>query len=207
MQKAKLFHNSLARSCRVVHLLHEMGKIQDVEIIHLDLGTGEHLKNEELAKINPQRKVPAFQDGEVKLFESFAIVQYLLEKYKSPLIPPPKTQERSKYYQWTYFVASTVDDTIITYLSHIFFLPPNMRDPKIADEQKKKWNEKVAPILEDQLKQTKWIIGENFTAADVILAFILSNADKVGLLQGHSILSAYVKQCSERQAYQLTYGK
>ena len=122
-------------------------------------------------------------------------------------MPPPKTQERSKYYQWCYFIASTVDDTIITYLSHIFFLPENMRDPKIAEEQKKKWNEKVVPILEEQLKSSKWIIGDNFTAADVILAFILYSANKVGLLQGHAVLTNYVNQISERPAFQKVYSK
>ena len=114
--------------------------------------------------------------------------------------------ERSKYYQWTFFIASTVDEVVTNYLLNVFLLPEEQRNKQVAEDCHKKFVEKIVPVLEEQLKKTKWLLSDEFSAVDVILAYSIANADKVGLLKGQEVLVEYIKRCYERPAYLATYG-
>ena len=88
----KLYHASMTRSVRIVWLLEELGV--PYELVKLDFLGGDLQRPEYLAR-NPLGKVPTLEDGDVRIFESGAITEYLCEKYdKGRLAPPPGSPRR-----------------------------------------------------------------------------------------------------------------
>src|SRR5690242_1811924 len=96
-----LYHSGQSRSIRPRWLLEEIGT--RYELVRLNLQNGDQKKPEYL-KINPNGAVPALVDGEVRLFESAAICQYLADRFpEKRLAPAVGTPARGYCYQWIHY--------------------------------------------------------------------------------------------------------
>lgn len=195
----KLYHSQYTRSGRARWALEELGV--EYEIGRISFASGEHKKPEYLA-INPHGSVPALVAGDLKLVESSAIVLHLADKYaEKNLAPALGTDERAQYYRWIVYVPATVDPVLETITMQTRFIPVEKRSAEVLEAAKKKWGN-IATVLETALDGREYIVGNSFTAADIIVGSALGWAQFVNVLEGHPILAAYLKNLAQRPAYQ-----
>ena len=184
------------RSTRVLWLIKEMGI--DFELKIIDLMKGEH-KSEEFLKINPNGTIPALVDGDFTLFESFAIIQHLLEKYESSLLPSDPVG-RSSFFQYSFWTATTLDPCVIQTTLQLI-LSPNQRNNLIIENNKSIFHDTIVPILENLLGDRDYLLGK-FSALDVVVGFTLQIADQnLNWLEEHPKLHSYIKNLYKRESF------
>lgn len=195
----KLYHAARTRSVRPRWLLEEMGV--PYELVRLDMSKGEHKQPSYLA-VHPHGAVPALQDGELSMYESAAICMYLADKYPDrKLCPPPGTAARGMYYQWVVYSIATLEPPLIQIFQHTIMLPEDKRSPQAAEEAKKDFAA-VARVLSDALSGKQFLLGDTFSAADVMIGSTLAWAAMLGLLSDFPVLQDYVARLTQRPAYQ-----
>jgi glutathione S-transferase len=199
----KLYHSPQSRSTRPRWLLEEIGA--PFELVKLDLSKQEH-KTPQYMKIHPHGAVPALQDGDLVLFESAAICAYLADKFPAAhLAPAVGTSERGRYYQWMFYAMATLEPPILQVFMHSVRLPEAERSPEIAEQGRRTFAE-VAAVLSNALASKPYLLGEQFSAADVMIGSTLAWAQFMGLLEGQPTLSEYVQRLSSRPAFQRAWS-
>lgn len=184
------------RSTRVVWALEEAGAEYDYHLIELRAGAGHR---PDYLAINPGGKVPALVDGDLILTESAAICTYIGDHFPaSGLTPPLGSIERALYDQWCFFAMSELEQPLWTIAKHRFALPEKRRVPTVVDTAI--WEFAVAAkILAAGLGQREYLVGDHFTAADVLAAHTLKWARVYQLELGP--LDAYADRCLTRPAF------
>ena len=194
----KLYHSPRSRSVRPHWLLEEIGA--PYELVTLDFAKGEH-KTPEYMKVHPHGAVPAFVDGDVALFESAAICLYLADKFpEKHLAPPVGTPARGLYYQWMLYCIATLEPPVLQVFFNTVMLPEAQRSAAAAEEGRQKFTE-VARVLSQALTGKTFLLGEQLSAADVMIGSTLAWSQSLGLLTGYPVLAAYTKRLTERPAY------
>jgi glutathione S-transferase len=195
----KLYHAPRSRSVRPRWLLEEIGT--PYELVTLDLAKGEHKTAAHLA-VHPHGAVPALVDGDVQLFESAAICAYLADKFPDArLAPPTGTPARGLYYQWLVYAIATLEPPVLQVFLNTIRLPEAERSAAAAEQGRTRFAE-VAAVLERALASKPFLLGDRFTAADVMIGSTLVWAQAFGLLEGHQTLQDYVARLSARPAFQ-----
>ncbi|MFI5366901.1 MAG: glutathione S-transferase family protein [Candidatus Binatia bacterium] len=195
----QLYHSFRSRSTRPRWLLEEIGV--PYELVRLDRDKGAH-KTPEYLKIHPHGVVPALVDGDVTVFESAAICLYLADKFPAAqLAPPPGSAARALYYQWIVYTMATLEPPVLQVFSHTLRLPEAQRSPRAADEGRRTFTE-VARVLAASLDGKPYMLGERFSAADVMIGSTLGWCRRIGLLADQPVLDAYVTRLSARPAFQ-----
>ena len=195
----KLYYARMTRSGRPRWMLEETGA--PYELARLDLSKGEH-KNPEYMKIHPHGAVPALVDGDVAMFESAAICLYLADKFpEKRLAPPVGSPERAAYYQWMVYSMATMEPPVLKIFLNTRLLPEEKRSPALVEEGKTQW-QLVGRTLESALSGKEYIVGNEFSAADVMIASIAGWAKVLGLLEGFPTVGNYVAKLSKRPAFQ-----
>jgi glutathione S-transferase len=191
-----LHHVPLSRSLRVRWLLEELGLPYRLEPRGFaDLRRPEHLA------LHPLGKVPVLADGDVVLFESGAIVQYLLERYGEGRLEPKRgSPERAPFLQWLHYAEATVTPPLGLIVRHTMLLPEAERIPAVAELGRALAAQVLAPV-ERQLAGHDWLLPE-FGAADVMMGYSVKLASLLRLLgDAHPNLTAYLARCEERPAW------
>ncbi len=131
--------------------------------------------------LNPAGKLPVLQDGDLVITESAAICNYLGDKYPdSGLTPRPGTAERAHYDQWVFFVLSELEQPLWTKAKHKFALPREQRVKGLDDTVA--WEfQKAAGILSQGLGDNRFILGDDFTMADILIAHTLGWAKAIDM--------------------------
>ncbi len=186
------------RSSRVLWALEEAGA--EYEYVAIDLRAGAGWKPEYLA-LNPGGKVPTLVDGGLVLTESAAICTYIGDRFPaSRLTPPVGSPERAHYDQWCYFALSELEQPLWTLAKHLFALPERRRVPAVLDTAR--WEFAVAvKILALGLGQREFIVGDHFTAADILMAHTLTWASAFKLPLEHDHLVTYTERLLARPAW------
>ena len=167
----QLFNYPNTRGLRVTWMLEELEADYEFNLVPVgNSGFG----SEEYIKINPAGKVPAIRDGDLVLTESAAIVTYLGDKFPDKkLVPPAGSAARAKYDQWCYFVLSELEQPLWTKGKHKFMLPRDKRVPAIIETAE--WEfQKALKILSQGLDGHRFILGDTFSAADILIGQTLS---------------------------------
>lgn len=199
----KLYYAPRSRSSRPRWLLEELGV--PYELVRLNLEKKEH-KSSEYLKIHPLGHVPALIDGGMAMFESGAICAYLAEKSSDHrLAPDAGTPERGLYEQWMYFAAATLDPCILQFFGNTVAFPAEKRSAVLAEEGRQRVSE-CATVLEQALEGKRFLVGDRFSAADVMIGSFVAFADSLGLLVGFQNLQEYGRHLSERPAFKLAYA-
>lgn len=194
----KLYFAPNTRAVRPRWLLEELEVSYVLE--RLDFSKGEH-KSLDYMKIHPHGAVPALVDGSLAMFESAAIVMYLADKYpEKGLAPAPGSPERGTYYQWILYVMTTIEPAVLQYALNTRFYPEERRSAKAAEEAQGRLDE-AAKVLEHELRGREYLVGNRFSAADVMLGSLLSWARPQGLLDKHTELLAYLARLTDRPAF------
>lgn len=183
---------------RCLWCLEEIG--QPYENKNIDMRAKEH-KSEWFLKINPNGKVPALVDGDIKLFESFAINNYLADKYKPELLGKT-VQERAFVQQWTHWASAELQMPLIEILIQKMFMPDDKRDQNTIDK-----NMQLLPnlynILDNALAQSKYLAGNEFTLADLNVASVAGLANALGFdVIAYPNVGNWMKAVSDRPSFQ-----
>lgn len=195
----KLYHAPQSRSGRARWLLEELGV--PYETVTMGLRDGS-LKTAEYLKKHPHGAVPALEDDGLAMFESAAICLYLADKYADrKLAPPVGSRERAPYYQWVVYTMATLEPPVLQVFMNTVQLPEAERSAKVAEEGRKRFKE-VAAVLSRALEGKQYLLGDHFTAADVMVGSTIGWASFMGLLEGFPVLQQYVQRLMERPAYQ-----
>ena len=186
----KLYGSKMTSAFRCHILLEEMGI--EFEEVPVDFSKAEH-KSADFLKLNPNGKVPCLIDGKLVLWESMAINRYLAGKYKPELLG--NTLEQSaKIDQWSYWV-------ILYVQNHLFTLLMN-KDEDVIRQAK----EALIPyhqILDDHLARNDYMIGLDFTLADINMgSVILINLLVKNNLSPFPNIGNWLKKMVARPAFQ-----
>jgi glutathione S-transferase len=170
----KLYYYPQTRAGRVRWLLEEIGT--PYELVRVDLPAGEQ-RLPAYRKINPNGTVPTLIDGDLVLYESAAIVQYLADKFPGAnLAPPVGSAARGKYYQWIHYAMSAIEPPAVTIFLHTTGAPLGRpapeRLPQLLPEARAQLAAAVQ-VVDDELAGKEFILGDQFSGADVMIASIL----------------------------------
>ena len=186
----------ITRDVRVGWILEELEL--SYEYIILDAQKGE-AKTAEYLKLNPTGKVPTLVDGDFSIFESAAICSYLAHKSKK-LLPAFESPAYWIHQQWIFYVLTNIEPHAGRVLASDYFFE---QDEKTAFARKlasDALGRMLAP-LDERLKKSKFIMGEDFMVADLILATCLMYVRHSDILQNFSNLQKYLKDCEARPAH------
>jgi glutathione S-transferase len=180
------------RSATALWLMEETGK--PYERVLIDISTGAQKQADYLA-INPMGKVPALRDGEVTLAENAAICAYVAERYPdAKLSPPPGDPLRAKFLYWLFFLPGCIEPAMVQ-LSTKFEINPVAAG----------WGEAQRPfdVLDAALSKGPWLLGENFSAADVAMGSMLNFAVRMfKIVPQRPSFDSYIDRCVARPAFQ-----
>jgi glutathione S-transferase len=195
MIKVYGFPNS--RSLRITWLLEELGLDYAYQLI--DFSKGDNRSPAFLA-INPCGKVPVIEDDALVMFESAAIVSYLADKYSdSTLIPVGGSTQRGLFEQWSYFAACELEQPLWTIGKHKFALPADQRVKEIFPTAA--WEfQKALALLSQGLGDQEYMLGDQFSAVDILIAHTLNWGVKFGQPVEQDNLNAYLKRVISRPA-------
>jgi glutathione S-transferase len=196
----KIYHSRRARSVRVIWLLEELGVPYEIETLAFKRET---LKSAEYLKLHPLGQIPVIRDEKVTMFESGAIVQYLLETYgEGRLAPPPGAPQRAEYLQWFHFGEAGPARLVAEIVRHRFEHPDHERIPEIIPQSRRRLGETLA-VVERALEGRSYILGADFTAADIMIAYGVVIAKIIRELPANlPNLTGYIGRLKERTAYQ-----
>ena len=199
MSRLKLYYANPSRAIRPRWLLEEIGVPYD--LVRLNLDAGDQRKPEYLA-INPNGTVPTLVDGDLTLFESAAICEYLADEFPDKdLAPPLGTSERGLYYQWMHYAMSSLDAHVITIFHHTSVLPEAERIPALAEECTHRLAAAIE-VVERALQGREYILGSTFGAADVMVGSCVIWAGSAGLVAPERTAThAYAARLAARPAF------
>ena len=183
----RLYHAPLSRSVRIVWLLEELGLPYELETAELVTPTPEPF-----AQKTPFGKVPALEDGDVVMFESGAILEYLLERYGGGrLAPPPGSPQRGAFLQWVHFAEGTAFSGIGAIAWHTRFREDADQMPQ-AIEDYRTWATKSLELVEQTLVDGDYLLGSEFSGADIMVGYTVLAAKALGVIgDGFPNLDAY----------------
>ena len=196
----KLYHQPRTRSSRVRWMLAELGVPCDVQPV--DVFAGEGRRPEYQQAVHPHGFVPALEDDGLVLIESSAICMYLADRYgEGRLAPKVGSKERGKYYEWMVYIPATADPVLETIMFNTVFLPEAKRLPQLVDRAKKTWTTKIEPRIKAGLGDSPFILGDTFSAADVMVAGALTWARMAQVLGDDPTITRYVEAMVARPAF------
>ena len=195
----KLYHLPRTRSVRIIWLLEELGLDYEVEVL-----TGDTKSAPAFLKISPFGKVPAIEDGDLVLIESVAIVQYILSEYgKGRLHPPVDSKDYAKFLQWLNFGEATLMQPIAEVIVNKLFRPEEHQHQFSIDNGTKNFSD-MARVIDGVLANSDYLVGDAFTAADIVTGYSLNVADMLGLISAIddiAHLRDYIDRLRSREAF------
>jgi glutathione S-transferase len=169
------------------------------ELVRLDPSKGETRTAAHLAR-QPLGHVPALEDGDVTIFESAAICLWLAERHpEGRLLPPPATPERARLYQWLFYAMVELERPLDT-IAGERRKPEPERNPKRVEDAKARFRTAAAPLAQ-ALAERPWLLGADFSVADVVVGSIVIWGRAAGALEGMPALEAWVARLRERPAW------
>jgi glutathione S-transferase len=188
----QLYWSPRSRSFSGIWLLEETGL--PYERVLTDIATGAQ-KAPEFLKINPMGKVPALKDGEAALGEAAAICAYIADRYPEVrLAPAPSDPKRARYLQWLFFSPSCIEPALIQIFTKLE-VPPSTAAWGSATQ--------VFDVLDAALEKGPWILGDEFSAADIVIGSGLNFAVRLfKMVPSRPSFDAYIERCMARPAFQ-----
>ena len=195
-----LHHSPRSRSMRVVWYCEEVGIDLQLEPVEM---FSEAMKRRDYLAIHPLGKVPAIEDGDFVLWETTAILQHLDAKYAGgALIPSPGSERGAEALQWMGYGENPLTVIMGEIAAHSGPMPAASRIPALVERGRE-----IAPSLVDVVERAlgdrRWILGDDFSAADIMLVYGLSIAEFLGFVNDDTPRArAYCARGMERPAFQ-----
>ena len=163
------------------------------------------LKSDEHRNRHPLGRVPVLEDGDISIFESGAIADYILERHKNGgLKPAADAPNFPAYLQWFHYCEGMVMPPINTIVVQTILLPPERRDETVLGQAQRLLAKAVEPVEDDMLGK-EYLAGD-FTAADTMLGHSLLMAERMQIVNdSHPNLKAYTARLKARPALQKAF--
>ena len=193
----KLYHRAGARGDRVIWLMEELEIEYELAIV--ERGVGASL---EFRRMNPLGRVPVMLHDESVVFDSGAMLEYLLERFDigNRFSPSRSSDEWREYIQWMHG-AETFMVPVTQYGQHTFIRAEADRVPVLAAEGKASSVENLE-YLDQLLAARAYIAGDRFSAADIMLGWGLFLMQRIGLINGFDNVEKYIALLETRPALQ-----
>ncbi len=190
----KVYGSARSRALRTLWVVGELG----LKYEHFDYAPrAPETKTAEFLAMNPNGAVPTIDDDGFFLSESMAINVYLAQKHGSSLYPSD-LKLQAKVLQWSLWETDKLDRQIVNYANHSFALPEADRKPAIAEATMKE----IAPalgVLNTALASGPWLVGSDFTIADLNVASALYRALSMDLSAWPHV-AGWLQRCWARPA-------
>ncbi|MES5097461.1 glutathione S-transferase family protein [Agrobacterium sp. BA1120] len=187
----------LARDMRVRWALEEVGQPYEVRLLSFQA-----MKEPDHLALNPFGQIPTFEEGDLALFESGAIVFHIAETH--PGLLPVEANARVRAIGWMFAAINTVEPPLI--------------DRVVAKilEGDRSWADERLPLVDARIHQrlrelsarlgdAEWLDGA-FSAGDLLMVTVLMRAKAGGFLSDYPNLAAYVERAEARPAYQRAFA-
>ncbi|WP_320196006.1 glutathione S-transferase family protein [Agrobacterium rosae] len=187
----------LARDMRVRWALEEVGRPYEVRLLSFQA-----MKEPDHLALHPFGQIPTFEEGDLALFESGAIVLHIAETH--PGLLPKEANARARTINWMFAAINTVE--------------PPLMDRVIAKivEGDRSWKQERLPLVDARIHQrlhelsarlgdAEWLDGA-FSAGDLLMVTVLLRAKASGLLNDYPNIAAYVARGEARPAYQRAFA-
>nr|WP_298100224.1 glutathione S-transferase family protein [uncultured Shinella sp.] len=187
----------LARDMRVRWALEEVGKPYEVRLLSFKA-----MKRPDHLALNPFGQIPTYEEGDLGLFESGAIVLHIAEQH--PGLLPEDANSRARAIMWMFAAVATVEPPIVE------------RSMAVIVERDKPWYAKRLPMLDDRVRarlgelsrhlgDDEWLDGA-FSVGDVMMIHAVRRLESSGLLTEFPTLAAYIARGAARPAYQRAFA-
>jgi glutathione S-transferase len=187
----------LARDMRVRWALEEVGQPYDVRLLSFS-----EMKKPAHLRLHPFGQIPTYEQGDLVLFESGAIIFHIAERHAGLL--PRDANARARAIAWMFAALSTVEPPIVE------------RSMAVILERDKSWHEERLAMLDERVRvrlgelsnrlgDADWLDGA-FSAGDLMMVTVLLRASKWGALEDYPNLSAYLARGEARPAYQRAFA-
>ena len=174
----EIYHVPGTRGVRAIWLCAELEI--PYTVIDVDFSAS-YRSSPEWRRMNPVGKVPVLVDTDadnLRLFESGAMVQYLLDRYGQGLLQPdPGTPEHALYLQWSWFAEATFARPLGEIVNHLREFPGELANEAALEEMRNR-GRLCLTALEPELTQRDYIVGHRFSAADIMLGYTIMLATK-----------------------------
>jgi glutathione S-transferase len=164
------------------------------ERMRIDIRDPASKMNPAFRATSPMGKVPALEDGSVRLWDSGAICGYVADQYPAHrLAPPVGSPDRGAYLQWLMFTNAVLEPSMT---EKVGGMP--------ANPTRNGWGswEQMLTMLRAGLERGPWILGEQFSAADVLLGMSCHFLRLFKMIDAEPLLFAYADRCAARPAFQ-----
>ena len=186
----------LARDMRVRWALDEVGRPYDVRLVSF-----EAMKGPAHLRLHPFGQIPTYEEGDLALFESGAIILHIAEGHAGLL--PDEAKARARAVAWMFAALNTVEPPIVELEASTIL------------ERDKPWYEERRPMLEDRVRGrldqlssrlggSDWLDGD-FSAADLLMVTVLRRLERSGILEHYPTLAAYLARGEARPAYKRAF--
>jgi|TARA_B110000483_G_C17983856_1_gene460804 glutathione S-transferase len=194
----KLHFAPNSRAGRIVWLLEELELPYDINKMAFH---PQDLKSDEHRARHPLGRVPVLDDGDITIFESGAIVEYVIARHKNGGLKPSENSPLfPEYLQWFHYCEGMVMPPINTIVVQTVLLPPDRRDEKALSQAQRLLTKALEPVNE-ALAGRDYLIGD-FSAADIMLGHACFMGNRLGCV-GEEMphLKAYVERVANRPAF------
>ena len=195
----KLYLTPNTRAGRVAWLLEELNMEYELEILPF---TKEGLKSPEHRARHALGRVPVIEDGDISIFESGAIIQYILDKYDNKgLKPSVESNDYPYYLQWFHYCEGMVMPPMNQIVVQTILLPPDRRDETVLNQATNLLSKALMPV-NNFLENKDYLIGD-FSAADCMLGHSCFMSNRFGTVSDDmENIKRYVSNIESRPAFQ-----
>lgn len=192
-QPIVLYHRAPSRSAMVRWMLEELGVPYEVRIVETSASAN---PSPELMALNPMGKVPVLTHGATVVSEVSAICCYLADRFPAAgLAPAIDDPRRGPYLKWLFFAPGCIEPAVIQRAMKWPDGPRGMLGWASYDDT-------MQVLADAAINATPWLLGERFTAADVVVGGQVRWGLQFGTIPRHPALEAYAHRLGERPALQ-----
>jgi len=193
-----LYHCNGSRSMRSLWLLHEMGIEFELKELPFSM---EGLRTPEYLSVSPLGRVPCLVDGDVSVFESGAIAQYLGEHYdpESKLHRPAGHEERTEWLIWLHY-AETMAVHGASLVQQKVFIAREDRSPVVQKLESRRL-EKALEVVDRQLAERDYLLKSGFSTVDTNVGYSVHLAKGFVSLDPFANVVKYYERLSARPAF------
>ena len=195
----KLHHAPNSRAGRIVWLLEELELPYDINTMKFHPSD---LKSDEHRARHPLGRIPVLEDNDISIYESGAIVEYILARHApGKLKPDVKDNTYPQYLQWFHYCEGMVMPPMNTIVVHTIILPEERRDEVVLGQAQRLLSKALSPI-NDALEGKEYLIGD-FSAADIMLGHALYMSKRLNCVSNDlSNIVDYIARIESRPCFQ-----
>jgi glutathione S-transferase len=194
----KIYGTSMSRAARSLWAAEELGLTYE----HLPVSFNGETRKPDYLKINPNGHVPAIDDDGHIMCESMAINLYLAEKYGKAPFWPSDARGHGHAYQWSLWGMTELEPHLMVLLMNKLFLPEAQRSEAAVKNATDALKVPLG-VLNDHLKGREYLLGKDFTIADLNAASVLSLGNFVQFdFSGAPAAQAWLGRSLARPSYQ-----